>query len=317
MARRPKKQSLIDIAVNGSWQVSATLAVILFIIIFLVVPSIANPFLKPLALGLKPIGFFLIVVFGIIAIVKYILKNKTENQSKSISPDRSYIRSGNEPSLGKYSNGSSTDNKTASDAPIAGSVGNSQVRIEALPPTVWSLQLIQEIEWKKFEELSTAYYDEKGIKAVATSLGADGGIDIKLYQDESGNPTAIVQCKAWAKKQVGVKEIREFLGVMTHEKISKGFYMTSGEYSIEAKNTALANKITLITGEMLCAMIKRLPELSQQKLLALATVGDYKTPTCSSCGVKMIKRSGKRGEFWGCKNYPRCKHMLNVKSVDK
>lgn len=125
-------------------------------------------------------------------------------------------------------------------------------------PIEWTLNLIREIEWKRFEELSTAYYQEKGIKAKATSIGADGGIDIKLYQDESGNPTAIVQCKAWSSKQVSVKEIREFLGVMTHEKITKGFYMTSGEFSIDAKGTATANKITLINGEMLLAMIKLL-----------------------------------------------------------
>jgi len=166
-------------------------------------------------------------------------------------------------------------------------------------PGDWSLKLIQDIEWKKFEELSTAYYIEKGIKAEATSLGADGGIDIKLYQDDSGNPTSIVQCKAWNTRFVGVKEIREFLGVMSHEKIAKGFYMASGKYSDDAKEIAKANRITMITGEMLLMMIKRLPDDAQKRLLDQATEGDYTTPSCPSCGSKMIKRSGKRGEFWG------------------
>lgn len=139
-------------------------------------------------------------------------------------------------------------------------------------------------------------------------------MDIKLYQDDSDNPTSIVQCKAWTSKHVGVKEIREFLGVMTHEKIAKGFYMTSGEFSIDAKGTATSNKITLINGALFLAMIERLLENSQQKLLALATEGDYKTPSCSSCGTKMIKRNGKRGEFWGCSNFPRCKQMLHFKA---
>lgn len=117
------------------------------------------------------------------------------------------------------------------------------------------------------EKVWGAFYSllfRKGIRAEATSLGADGGIDIKLYQDDSGNPTSIVQCKAWNSKQVGVKEIREFLGVMTHEKITKGFYMTSGEYSLDAKETALSNKITLINGEMFLVMINRLSVASQQ-----------------------------------------------------
>lgn len=303
MARRPKKQSLFEIALNGSWIVSATLAIILLIIIYVVVPSITNPMLKPLVIGLKPIGLFFMAIFGIMALVKVILQKKSNSQSK--------------PSWTAPPNVSPPVFKLASEAPIAGSVGNSQVRPVALPPTVWTLKLIQEIEWKKFEELSTAYYQEKGIRAESTSLGADGGIDIKLYQDDTGNPTSLVQCKAWTNKQVGVKEIREFLGVLTHEKIAKGFYMTSGEYSIEAKGTATANKITLINGEMLLAMIKRLSAESQQKLLTLATMGDYTTPTCSACGVKMVKRNGKRGEFWGCINFPRCKQMLHMKGVSR
>ena len=299
MARRPKKQSLLETALNGSWALSATLAIFLLIVIYVVAPTVTNPMLKPIVLSLKPIGLFLVVLFGTIAIVKFTLQEKSNSQSK--------------PSLVATPNNSPPIFTRASDDPILGSVGNSQVRPVIKPPTVWTLKLIQEIEWKKFEELSTAYYQEKGIRAEATTLGADGGIDIKLYQDESGNPTSLVQCKAWAGKQVGVKEIREFLGVLTHEKIAKGFYMTSGEYSIDAKATASANKITLISGAMLLAMIQRLPEASQQKLLALATTGDYTTPSCSACGVKMVKRNGKRGEFWGCINFPRCRHMLHSK----
>jgi restriction system protein len=317
MARRPKKQSLFEIALNGNWIVSVAIAVILLIIIFVVVPSITNPMLKFIALGLKPVGLFLMAIFGIMALVKFVLQSKPKSQPKSSWTVPPNVSSAIKPSWNEPSNVSPPVLKIASDAPIAGSLGNSQVRPVVLPPTVWTLKLIQEIEWKRFEELSTAYYHEKSIKAEATSLGADGGIDIKLYQDDSGNPTSIVQCKAWTSKQVGVKEIREFLGVMTHHKIAKGFYMTSGEYSTDAKNTATANKITLINGEMLLAMIRRLPEVSQKKLLALATEGDYTTPTCSACGVKMVKRSGKRGGFWGCKNYPRCKHMLHLKRASR
>jgi restriction system protein len=180
-------------------------------------------------------------------------------------------------------------------------------------PTSWSLDLLRSIEWKLFEDVSAAYYKEKGIKAELTKLGADGGIDIKLFQDVSGIPTSIVQCKAWNSKQVGVKQIREFLGVMSHEKIPKGFYMASGVFSADAKEFAKANSITLIDGAMLLSMIQRLPEDSRQRLLALATAGDYTTPSCPSCGVKMVKRSSKKGEFWGCQNFPRCRQMLHVR----
>lgn len=73
-----------------------------------------------------------------------------------------------------------------------------------------------------------------------------------------------MQFKVLASKQVGVKEIREFLCVLTHEKIAKGFYMTTGEYSIDAKATATANKIRFISGAMLLAMIQRLPSSKER-----------------------------------------------------
>lgn len=100
----------------------------------------------------------------------------------------------------------------------------------------WSLDLIQSIEWIRFEDVCQKFYELKGIRSECTPLGPDGGIDIHLYQDDNNprQPTAIVQCKALGNSFIGVKPIRELLGVMVHEKIVKAFFMTSGSYSEEA-----------------------------------------------------------------------------------
>lgn len=163
-------------------------------------------------------------------------------------------------------------------------------------PTAWSLELIRELEWKRFEDVCQQYYQRKGIRSETTPLGPDGGIDIRLYQDDSGKATAIVQCKAWGERIVGVNLIRELLGVMTHEKIGKAFFMTSGRYSDDAKTTAGANRISLIDGPMLLEMFRRLLPDDQEGLLAFATEGDYRTPTCPTCGIKMIPKEGKAGK---------------------
>ena len=44
----------------------------------------------------------------------------------------------------------------------------------------------------------------------------------------------------------------------------------------------------------------------------LATQGDFLTPTCPSCAIKMISRkSTAHGRpYWGCRNYPACKHTF-------
>ena len=186
-------------------------------------------------------------------------------------------------------------------------------RLSPLPvPLAWSSELLSILEWKRFEDLCAEYYREKGIRCETTSLGADGGIDLKLFQDDSGKSTTIVQCKAWAGRLVGAKPVRELRGVMASEKVEKGFFMTSSAYSDEAKAFAHSNCITLIDATLFLMMIKRLPQEAQDRLLSFATRGDYMTPTCASCGVKMVKRDSKRGMFWGCVNYPRCKQKLNI-----
>lgn len=177
----------------------------------------------------------------------------------------------------------------------------------------WSTDFLQTLDWKVFESLCSAYFTCIGIPNQETSIGADGGVDIVLYGKDKTNPTAVVQCKQWANI-VGVKPLRELLGVMTHQKINKGFFITSGHYSKAALTFGKENHLGLVEGQ---AMIKRIKSLSPSLQLTLyqaATKGDYTTPSCARCGTKMIKRQGKTKAFWGCQQFPKCRHTLTMKS---
>lgn len=298
MARRKKQKSIFEIALQENWGFAFAIGTVALVVTLFIFPNVSNPIFGTLAKILKPIGLVFSIIFYMIAIIRFSQQDKAKRDS--------VLEIRNEPS--PFSKEFDIDFSRSQN------VKQSQATEK---PVSWTLKLIQDLEWKRFEELSVAYYLEKSIRAETTTLGADGGIDIKLYQDDSGKPTTIIQCKAWTT-YVGVMQIREFLGVMTHEKISKGFYMTCSDYSNEAKEIARANKITLINGDMLLMMIKRLNPDSQQKLLALATEGDYRTPTCPKCGIKMIRRTSKKGQFWGCLNYSRgCEQILNLRKTDR
>jgi restriction system protein len=126
----------------------------------------------------------------------------------------------------------------------------------------------------------------------------------------------ILACRApLSNIRPGVKPVRELQGVMTHEKIAKGIFMTSGWYSAEAKAVAQGNQITLVDRTTLLSMLQRLPENERESLLRFATEGDYRTPTCLSSGNKMEPKSGKNGRrtFWGCLNYPQCQGILGMR----
>lgn len=339
MARRRKRnESLVEILLQAPWQVSIVVGVGVFVGLKWILPSAAagNMFLKPMAHAVSGLAWIFLGVFLLLGASAFFRQDLSRR--KQIPQVSTGSRSaGNPISVWRPPPWADADSKVrlepsegkdVSSAPnahvVRGVLGEPLHAYDSLTspssedfakPVAWSIDLIREVEWKRFEDVCQKYYELKGIRSETTPLGPDGGIDIRLYQDGTGMATSVVQCKAWGERVVGVKPVRELLGVMTHEKIDKAFFMTSGRFSEEAKEIAKANRITLIDGDMLLMMFKRLPEAAQQTLLAFATEGDYRIPTCPSCGIKMKRIAGKAGraDFWGCHNYPRCRQKLGAR----
>ena len=181
--------------------------------------------------------------------------------------------------------------------------------------TTWSLQVFDDIEWKRFETLCAEVFTQAGFDARTQSFGAEGGVDIWLHSRNAVGPVAIVQCKHWLTRPVGVKEIRELLDVMAAEKVSRGTFVTTSRFSDDAEQFARDNGIHLLDVHGLLKLIeKRTPE-QQQALLRHAYDGEYWRPTCASCGVKMVERTAREGRsaFWGCADHPRCRFTLPMK----
>lgn len=174
-----------------------------------------------------------------------------------------------------------------------------------------NIELLKKIEWRRFEELCAAYFKEIGFLPKTQNFGADGGIDIHLFWKGLNHKVGIVQCKAWPDGLVGVAQVRELYGVMMSEKVRKAFFMTSNDFSKDAKKFAVDKNLTLITGVELIGKINKLSEEQKRKLFNLATVGDYTIPSCAGCGAKMIFRNG-NPNFWGCTNYPNCRNTMKI-----
>jgi len=317
--RGRKRTSMIDDLLGLPWQFSVGLGVAVLLFLKGVFPAVAggNMFMQPVAAAASNLAWLFSGAFFLIAAIVFTKEKISKGKNRAIEPTirtstpRQKVRQ--EPAYSPPTTAKPADINTRPD--ILDKLRSDSQQTSAATkakPTEWSLEVIRDLEWKRFEDVCQQFYEKKGIRSDTTNLGPDGGIDIRLYQDESGRPTSIVQCKAWGERYVGVKPIRELLGVMTHEKIGKAFFMTSGSYSDEAKAVAQANRITLIDGNMLLMMIKRLPEPERESLLVFATDGDYAIPTCPSCGIKMVAKQGTNGraDFWGCQNYPRCRKTL-------
>lgn len=178
--------------------------------------------------------------------------------------------------------------------------------------TNWSPAVFAAIEWRRFEAVCEKLFGQAGFETKSQSHGADGGVDIWLHSRNAEGPVAVVQCKHWQGKAVGVKELREFFGVMASHKLTRGTYATTSTYTADAQQFAKDNGINALDGKGLLALIaKRTPE-QQKALLDVAYEGEYWRPTCASCGVKLVERTPSKGgaKFWGCSNYPKCKSRL-------
>ena len=193
----------------------------------------------------------------------------------------------------------------------------SAVRAEPRIPITWGPAVFDAIEWRRFEALVEALFQQAGFETKAQSHGADEGIDIWLYsRSHPEAPVSIVQCKHWSGKRVGVDKIRELRGVMAAKNIKRGQFATTSTFTSDAVTFARDNGINLLDVDGLLGLIGMRTAEQQASLLAVAMEGEYWRPTCVNCGVKMEDRRPRNGgsAFWGCRNYPRCKTTMPMRA---
>lgn len=172
----------------------------------------------------------------------------------------------------------------------------------------WTRELLKHLEWRRLEELCQAYFEELGFTAaIAHDVGGAAGIC--LYAAGTERDCVLLQCNAWGPYPVGAKAVRELRSAMTSANAAKGVLLTAGRFTPDAAADAAKQPIELIDGSALLAKLSALPPEKALALLTLATKGDFLTPTCPRCLVKMTgrKSTGQGRMYWGCPHYPRCK----------
>ena len=176
----------------------------------------------------------------------------------------------------------------------------------------WSAELLKQLEWRRFEELCVAYLEALGYQAKVERSRTQAGVDIRLTAPGAERASLLGQCKPWDAYRVGPKAARELRAAMSAAGLDKGLLVTSGRFTPEAAAYAREQSIHLMDGAELLAGIAGLAPEKSAALLKFATDGDFLTPTCPSCSLKMISRKSTRDgrKYWGCRNYPRCKHTL-------
>jgi CxxC-x17-CxxC domain-containing protein len=138
-----------------------------------------------------------------------------------------------------------------------------------------------------FERLCTALFAAKGYKARRVGGQADGGIDLVATSDTG---KVIVQCKRYSSKPVGVKVVRELLGVLVAEKAEQGFVITTSRFTKEAADFARSQPITLMDGDAFVREVRtHLPKTLIEETLAEAAA----PPTPPAVSLASVTRPAK------------------------
>ena len=277
---------------------------------FLVAPIFlsTSPILKVVAAGLRLPGWVALSIGLVLLGIHFALKSKAERAMALPTG----VPSQREPTYRQDAFGNIAPPAPGGAGAEARYVPATKARAQPPRATTWSPAVFAAIEWRRFEAVCEALFAQAGFQTRSQSHGADGGVDIWLHSANAQGPVAVVQCKHWQGKTVGVKEIREFFGVMASHQLKRGTYATTSTYTADAQQFAKDNGINAMDGPALLGLIAKRTPAQQQALLAVAHEGEYWRPTCASCGIKLLERTPTKGgaAFWGCSNYPHCKSRL-------
>lgn len=122
------------------------------------------------------------------------------------------------------------------------------------------LGTLKSIDPKRFEHIVIDLMEAMGYGVgEVTRFVADGGIDGIINEDELGLSKIYLQEKRYGDGKVNEKEMRDFVGALATNNVSKGVFITTSTFSDKAKNSAQnahGHSIVLIDGPMLARLMR-------------------------------------------------------------
>lgn len=116
---------------------------------------------------------------------------------------------------------------------------------------------LEELSWREFERLCFLYYKAKGYKPKETSEGADGGVDLIIFNKYHATNEAIQIKHRKTGNQVTVKEIRELAAAKRNHKCTLARFITTSSYTNNAQ--VEADKYKIETHDLVWVTNKILP----------------------------------------------------------
>ncbi len=162
------------------------------------------------------------------------------------------------------------------------------------------IDMIDKLTGPMFEELILEHFRELGYKGRMTPPTADYGADLVLENDQE---RIVTQIKRWNQK-VGIEAVQQVVAAISHYSADRGMVVTNSFFTSNAKQLAKSNNIEMWDREKL---IDFLSKARGKELVDDIVSKETWSNACPNCGNELVLRNGKRGQFWGCKTFPKCR----------
>jgi hypothetical protein len=161
--------------------------------------------------------------------------------------------------------------RTPFNAPASASGGSGGARFTA--------DLLGKLEWKRFENLVAAYYNKTGVVATRTQTGPESPVHIRISWKGEPRPFACVQCIAHPDGLVEAARLQELVTVLAAEDIRRGYVVTTGKFSVAARDLAEEKHLTLMPGDILLEKLNALPDAARAEVMQEMAASDEATPS--------------------------------------
>lgn len=128
-------------------------------------------------------------------------------------------------------------------------------------------EMLEELEWSRFERLVVSYYSKTGVVAVPTNAGPDAPVQIKISWKGEPRPFAYVRCTTNSSGVVDVKPLKELGAALTADDIRRGYVVTPGRFTPAARGLAAEQQLTLMPGDVLLEKLNALPLSARKELM--------------------------------------------------
>lgn len=164
------------------------------------------------------------------------------------------------------------------------------------------IRIIDKMDGHQFEVYLKALLRELGYKAKVTPKSRDFGADLVLL----GKKRIVVQAKRYnLKNKVGINAVQEIYAAQRYYKAQESWIITNSMYTKPAIQLAKACNVKLVDRYELVRFINSIESnVTPDQVYKKVEPAERKCV----CGEKMIVRISNGDRFFGCSNFPVCKH---------